>query len=41
MRTLRDIEEILDLLDQQTADELEGQDLDFNEWDESSMEAQS
>ena len=37
MRTLRDIEEILDQLDQQTADELESQDLDFKEWDGSSM----
>ena len=37
MRTLRDIEEILNQLDQQTADELESQDLDFKEWDGSSM----
>jgi len=37
VKTIRDIEEILDQLDQQTADELESQDLDFKEWDGSSM----
>jgi len=37
VRTLRDIEELLNQLDQQTADELESQDLDFKEWDGSSM----
>ncbi len=37
MRTLRDIEDLLDQLDQQFADALESQDLDFKEWDSSSM----
>lgn len=37
MRTLRDIEALLDDLDQQIADELEDQDLDFKAWDTSSF----
>lgn len=37
MRTLKDIENILPLLDQQKADDLEDQDLDFKEWDLKSM----
>ena len=37
MKTRRDIEDLLDQIDAQTADELEGQDLDFKVWDGSSM----
>lgn len=37
MRTIRDMEELLDELENCTADELEDQDLDFKEWDTSSM----
>ncbi len=33
MKTHRDIEDLLDQIDAQTADELEGQDLDFKVWD--------
>jgi ATP-dependent DNA helicase RecG len=39
MRTRRDIEDLLDQLDEQSADELEGQDLDFKAWDGSSMKS--
>ena len=39
MRTRRDVEDLLDQLDEQTADELEGQDLEFKAWDGSSMKS--
>jgi ATP-dependent DNA helicase RecG len=38
MRTLRDLEELLDQLDQDIGAELEDQDLDFKEWDTTSMD---
>lgn len=37
MKSTADIERLLDRLDACIADELEGQDLDFKEWDESSL----
>ncbi len=37
MRSLREIEELLDELDTHIADDLEAQDLDFKQWDLSSM----
>lgn len=37
MRDLREIEELLDALDQEPASNLEGQDLDFKEWNRRSM----
>lgn len=37
MRSLEEIIELLAKLDEQTADDLEGQDLDFKQWDLSSM----
>ena len=38
MRTLQDITELLKELDSRIADELEGQDLDFKQWDTKSMD---
>ncbi len=38
MRTLRNLEELLYQLDQDIADELEDQDLDFKEWDGTSLD---
>lgn len=37
MRSLREIEELLPMLDKHRADDLEAQDLDFKQWDLSSM----
>jgi len=38
MRTIREVEEILDEIEGQQADDLEGQDLDFKQWNTSSLE---
>ncbi|MBN1944773.1 MAG: putative DNA binding domain-containing protein [Bradymonadales bacterium] len=38
MRSLLEVEAILDQLEDQTAEELEGQDLDFKDWDANSMD---
>ena len=39
MRSLQEIQELLDELDRQPADSLEAQDLDFKEWNKDSLNA--